>query len=143
RLAQDFIGEAEEKEGISRDLKDYYLEQIWLRLKNVSSFWCFPPYPWKNRFLTGVLIFMACGSLWAFFPSQFPLGPGVLFPFGSAELSRFVGILPGDGFVDWGGTAEVRVCLLSPSLTKPVLFVKTGDDWLPLSPQKEFESVQF
>src|SRR5207247_1745609 len=78
---------------------------------------------------------------WAFFPAQFPVGPRVLFPFASAELEKFVKVEPGNGEVGWGGTVEIDVSLLTRSTNRPVLYVKTGDVWLPLEPDQEFRGL--
>jgi len=133
---------SKDEDGISSELKLEYLDKMAAQFSQYSTRWCFPSWDWKKSFLFFLLTLMACGTLWAFFPTQFPLNSQVLFPFGSANLENYVRVLPGDSEVAWGGEVEIKVSIKVQSLRKPVLYVRTGKEWMPIESQEEIQGTQ-
>ncbi|MCB4755641.1 MAG: DUF4175 family protein [Elusimicrobia bacterium] len=136
RLAEDLLGQ-QKKEGISSELKGLFLDQLASRLEKIPPWWCFPRWRWKEALLMSLSVLFIGGSLWAFFPTFFPFTPRVYYPFVSSDIHRCLTIEPGNASLPWGQDADIRVTMLIPSVNKPVLYVKTESDWLPMEPEKE------
>lgn len=131
-----------EVEGISTELKTAFLTGFAETISRCHAAWCFPEWRWQRGVLIATILTVFCGTVGAFFPIQFPMKPRVLFPFGSTDLSRLVKVTPGDGFVDWGGDIEIKVAMQVKSINKPVLFARTGKDWLSVEPVSDLQGIQ-
>ncbi len=127
--------------GVSEELKARYLSEVAAQLEAASPLACFPGWRWRKAATAAAGLLFVCGSLWAFFPAQFPLSSRILFPFASVDLERYVRVEPGNGQVSWGGVAEISVSLLTRSVDRPVLYVKTEDVWLPVEPEREIRGT--
>jgi hypothetical protein len=140
RLALDLSGTTREV-APPESLTALYLAALGEKLRTCSPFWGFPR--WNARFwsLTALTLLLGTSALFAFFPSPFPLGPRLLFPFSSQEVDRFVRVEPGDARVPRGKDAEVRVTCLVASVDKPALLVKAQREWKPVEPEREENSV--
>lgn len=115
--------------GVSDELKGDFLARMSEKLRTAGAASCFPRYPWKKRgALCAVFIFVLPALPW----------PGrVMFPFVSTRMRDFIEVKPGNAEVPFGSTARVEVSLKVPSADKPELFVKSGGDWVEMSPDHE------
>lgn len=135
RIAAEFSLPAdslEESEGVSSELREAFLSATSQKLASSNPMWCFPHISWKKQLSVAAAALLMAGSLRAFFPSMLPVNANTLFPFWSFEIERKLQIEPGDAGVPFGKDASIRVTLLEPGSGKPVLKVKSGEQWLEI-----------
>ncbi len=124
-------------DGTSHELRERFVADVADRLTQSRAGWCFPEWKWKRPTLILVCTLFFVGALRAFFPAAVPLDGRVLFPFWSYEVERRIRVEPGDAQVPYGGEATIELTPQVGETGKPVLLVKTGDNWLELQPNYE------